>query len=110
MDFNEDSPDGDVQFASREYAGHQPVLTVSYTLPFPSILLTILPSPPDTLRFVFDVEPFVTYTIQTTRNLDDTNWSNYGPPLDPTSIQTYHIQDVPLTAGNAFFRVMAHPF
>jgi hypothetical protein len=94
------------QFGSREDKGAQPVLTVSYTLPFTPVSLTVLPPTNGLFYFTFNVEPFHGYRIQSSGDLSSaTNWSDFQI-LDPPPFPTYTIIGIPMLTNHQFFRVV----
>ena len=95
------------KFGSREASStNRPSLQVQFTLPSPSVVLTLLPLTNSVFQFQFNAESNKNYTVLYGADLETTNWmtlTNITPLAAPANVL---ISDPLLTDGsNRFYRV-----
>ncbi len=97
-------------FASSEYTTNsiptnRPTLDVQFTLPFPSLTLTLLPQTDGQFQFQFNAESSRNYAAEYCSDLTATNWvvlTNIPALQSPANVI---VSDVLATVSNRFYRV-----
>lgn len=101
---SDETNDLSAQIGSRENPGNQPVLTVTYTLPFVPPMVKVVPSTNGEFCFSFNVEANYGYQIYESGNPAGTNW-HVVLVMDPAPAPQIVEFCFPFASTNTFYRI-----